>query len=516
MTLTTDFDAAVLDLDGVITRTATVHARAWKETFDEYLEHRREQSGEQQPPFDIETDYRRYVDGKPRYDGVRSFLASRGIELPEGTPADSPDEESICGLGNRKNALFRKVLDRDGAEVFDDAVEQINAWRQAGLKTAVVSSSRNCRPILAATGLIHDFDAIVDGVDGERLGLLGKPAPDTFLEAAKQIGVRPRRAIVVEDAESGVAAGRAGGFGLVVGVVREGGDSARRALLDQGADLVVDNLGQIAEAQAEQGPPPYLVDEMEALRQALVGRHPALFLDYDGTLTPIVDRPELATLSVPMRDALRETARCLPVAIVSGRDLDDVRKLVGLDELVYAGSHGFDIAGPEGLRRENELAKQALPDLDAAEQALREHLAMTEGSLIERKKFAIAVHYRLVDPDEVPRIEQIVDGIHARHDRLRKKGGKMVFELQPDVEWDKGRAVLWLLTELGHDRGDVLPIYVGDDVTDEDAFAALKGRGLGIRVGQPDEQTEAAFLLRNPEEVGGLLATLRLLVSQHE
>ncbi|UCF68114.1 MAG: trehalose-phosphatase [Acidobacteriota bacterium] len=509
MRKTADFEAAILDLDGVITKTATIHARAWKKMFDEYLELRHKRNGDEQPPFDIGKDYRRYVDGKPRYDGVRSFLSSRGIEIPEGTPHDSPETESICGLGNRKNALFQQVLERDGAEVFDDAVEQNNAWRRAGLKTAVVSSSRNCRPILETAGLIDDFDAIVDGVDQQRLGFDGEPAPDVFLEAAKRLGVAPRAAIVVEDAESGVAAGRAGGFGLVVGVVRAGGEPARRALRDHGADLVVGDLRQIDDALDRRGRRLYLVDEMERLHEALAGRRPALFLDYDCTLTPIVDRPELATLSEPMRNALRDTARRMTVAIVSGRDLADVRQLVGLDELVYAGSHGFDIAGPAGLRREYERAERALPELDAAEQALLEHLESIKGCLVERKRFAIAIHYRLVDPIDVPQIEQTVDEIHARYRNLRKKGGKMIFELQPDVEWDKGRAVLWLLSELELDRDDVLPIYVGDDVTDEDAFAALETHGLGIRVGRPDEPTRAQFLLREPEEVTSLLDALR-------
>lgn len=237
---TADFDAVIFDLDGVVTRTATVHARAWKRVFDEYLERRAE--GVPFEPFAIETDYPRYVDGKPRYDGVRSFLASRGITLPEGDPSDGPDQETVCGLGNRKNLLYNELLDAGGVEVFEDAVEQIRKWRVLGLRTAIVSSSKNCAAVLRAAGLSDLFDVRVDGVAADELRLPGKPAPDFFLKAAELLGVEPARAVVFEDAVAGVQAGRAGGFGWVVGVDRVG---AKEALLASGADIVVGDLRQL-------------------------------------------------------------------------------------------------------------------------------------------------------------------------------------------------------------------------------------------------------------------------------
>ncbi len=236
------FDAVVFDLDGVVTDTAAVHAKAWKQVFDEYLERRAAQSGERFQPFDADADYARYVDGKPRYDGVRSFLAARGIELPDGDPSDGPELETVCGLGNRKNLLYNSLLDQGGILVFEDTVEQIDAWRSLGLRTAIVSSSKNCATVLEAAGLTDLFEVRVDGVESARMGLEGKPAPDIFLKAAELLGVTPERAVVFEDAVSGVQAGRAGGFGWVIGVDRVG---AAAALLEHGADTVVQDLRQV-------------------------------------------------------------------------------------------------------------------------------------------------------------------------------------------------------------------------------------------------------------------------------
>jgi len=235
--------AAILaDLDGVLTKTAAVHAAAWKELFDAYLARRAAREGSRVTPFDIDRDYRDYVDGKPRYDGVRDFLAARAITLPEGDPADPPDRETICGLGNRKNGLFLDRLAREGVAVWPDAVALVRAARARDMPLAVVTSSRNGAAVLDAAGLTAMFAVRVDGSDLERLGLPGKPAPDMFLEAARRLDVAPRRAAVLEDAVAGVAAGHAGGFAVVVGVDRVG--QAER-LAAHGADLVVSNLEEL-------------------------------------------------------------------------------------------------------------------------------------------------------------------------------------------------------------------------------------------------------------------------------
>ena len=236
------YDAVLLDLDGVITDTASVHAACWKQMFDQYLQKRATQRGEAFRPFDIATDYRLYVDGKPRYDGVRDFLASRGIQLPEGNPDDPPQAETVDGLGNRKNELVNKIIEDEGVESFEGSVELIHQLRGKGFKMAVVTSSQNCTAVLRAAKLEHCFDVQVDGDVIHAQHLAGKPAPDTFLTAAKLLGVEPSRAVVIEDALSGVEAGFNGNFGLVIGVARKGNADE---LPQHGAHLVVSDLGEL-------------------------------------------------------------------------------------------------------------------------------------------------------------------------------------------------------------------------------------------------------------------------------
>jgi len=241
--------AGLFDLDGVLTKTATVHAAAWKEMFDEFLRRRATQTGEPFVPFDVHTDYDRSVDGRPRADGVRTFLASRGIELPEGRPDDPPATETVHGLGNRKNELVLAKL-AGGVEVYPGSVRYVEALRDAGVPRAVVSSSANTKAVLEVTGLDTLFDAVVDGVVADREGLAGKPAPDTFLAAARRLGVDPSAAAVFEDALAGVEAGRAGGFGCVVGVDRAGqADELRR----HGADIVVMDLAELLQPSPASG-----------------------------------------------------------------------------------------------------------------------------------------------------------------------------------------------------------------------------------------------------------------------
>ena len=234
-------EAWLFDLDGVLTDTASVHCAAWKKTFDELLA-RLAGPGGKFTPFDPVADYERFVDGKPRLDGVRSFLASRGIELPEGGPEDPPDSETVNGVGNRKNALLLQMLADSGVEAFPGSVALVRALRAQGRKLAVVSASKNCAAVLEAAGISGLFDLRVDGNVTSEQGLAGKPAPDTYLYAAKQLGTDPGNSAVVEDAPAGVAAGRAGNFGLVVGVRR---GATEEELLSSGADLVYSDLADL-------------------------------------------------------------------------------------------------------------------------------------------------------------------------------------------------------------------------------------------------------------------------------
>jgi beta-phosphoglucomutase family hydrolase len=234
--------ACLFDLDGVLTQTATIHAAAWKQMFDTYLRERAARMGTAFVPFDPARDYELYVDGKPRYDGVRSFLASRGIVLPEGESGDPPVAETIRGLGDRKNRLVVELIAETGVEPYPGSVRYLHAARDAGLRRAVVSASANCREVLAAAGLADLVEVRIDGVVAERERLAGKPAPDTFLAAARALGVDPAEAAVFEDALAGVEAGRAGGFGFVVGVDRVG---HARTLREHGADVVVSDLAEL-------------------------------------------------------------------------------------------------------------------------------------------------------------------------------------------------------------------------------------------------------------------------------
>jgi trehalose-phosphatase len=450
------------------------------------------------------------VDGKPRYDGVRSFLEARGIHLEEGTPDDPPERETICGLGNRKNNLYNQFIQKGGVAPYPEAVTFLRDLKADGIKTAIVSSSKNCKDVIEAAEIDQLFDVRVDGVVSAERSLQGKPAPDIFLEAARELKVAPDQGVVFEDALSGVEAGRRGAFGCVIGVDRSGENPD---LKTHGADLVVADLGGIdlnrLPRRRKITDLPSALAEVNTIAAWLAEGQPAFFLDYDGTLTPIVARPEQAVLSAAMRRTLEKLARQSTVAIVSGRGLADVRQRVGLDNLVYAGSHGFEIEGPDRERLRSEKGTEALPALEAAEKQLRERLADIEGAQVERKKFSIAIHYRNVAPAQTDIVARIVDEIRQGQEGLRKGQGKKVFELQPDVEWDKGHAVRWLMKRLELDPTRVRPIYIGDDVTDEDAFRALPGLGRGIKVyGGEERYTYADYGLTSPDDVQRFLDEL--------
>ncbi|MCF8030084.1 MAG: trehalose-phosphatase [Desulfohalobiaceae bacterium] len=291
---------------------------------------------------------------------------------------------------------------------------------------------------------------------------------------------------------------------MVVGVDRTG---VEEQLREAGADIVVKDLGEIDLRDDVQRLPHGLIF-FEEIRKRFEDKRVAVFLDYDGTLTPIVSRPDEATLSPEMRNILHSLTEKCTVAVISGRGLADARQLVDVKGLYFAGSHGFEIEGPGGVHMEVEEARESLPALDRAESELNSELAEIDGAQVERKKFSIAVHYRNVDQDRVPEVEACVDRVLERAGGLRKGGGKKVFELGPDIPWHKGWAVQWLLRELELDRYGVVPIFIGDDVTDENAFHALSRRGITLVVANESRPTEAKYRLESVGEVRDFLSML--------
>ncbi|MFA6637058.1 MAG: trehalose-phosphatase [Candidatus Omnitrophota bacterium] len=522
------FDAIIFDMDGVITKTALVHAHAWKKTFDEFLKKRADNTGEPFKEFTHDDDYLPYVDGKPRYEGVKSFLESRGISLSYGEMSDKGNVETVCGLGNRKNDLFREVLEEDGVEQYKPMVKFIKEVSSHGVKVGVASSSKNCELILGKAGLLDLFETRVDGVVSARRGLKGKPEPDIFIEAARNLGAEPSRTIVVEDAVSGVSAGRNGGFGLVLGVARKNNVDE---LLAGGADIVMKDLSSMEIGWLQKWfrkEPHHLFSEWNEIykpsstqlwelredipiflnpcylrtgKEIFEKKETVFFLDYDGTLTPIVDRPQDAAISSEMKETVEKLAEKCRVFIVSGRFREDVQGLLGIDNILYAGSHGLDIKGKD-LTMVHPKAKEVIPDVERCIERLEAALSGIKGLFIEKKKFSVAVHYRLVDENKhLADIENEVSAAAEASGSLRLMKGKKVFELLPNIEWDKGRAIRWILDSIGMSWSEANMIYIGDDVTDEFAFRMIRTRGAGILVSPEQAPSAANFRLNDPGEV---------------
>jgi len=259
---------------------------------------------------------------------------------------------------------------------------------------------------------------------------------------------------------------------------------------------------------------PSALAEKEAILRIFQERTPVIFLDYDGTLTPIVNNPSQAVLPPPTREVIAELAQHWMVAIISGRDLEDVRRLVKIDNIYYAGSHGFDISGPGGACRKQELGQRFRPALERAEQKLRVLLQAIPKARIERKRFTIAVHYRQVSDSYLNVLEELIDQLLSEQAELRKSPGKKVFEIRPDVDWDKGKALLYLIDALATDSRRLVPLFIGDDITDEDAFRAIRKRGIAIAVGSEARQTAAQYGLKDPDEVREFLKSLLALVGK--
>lgn len=387
-----------------------------------------------------------------------------------------------------------------GAGVRASAVGLARRLRAQGYAVAAFSDDPDAARVLASVGLSDLFPVCVDGTVAERLGLPARPAPDVLLEAARRVGVAPARTVVVEAAQEGVEAARRGGFASTVGL---DAGAAHEPLLAAGADAVVRDLSEV---RVEPHVPPSALENVEAILSEGGDRRLALFLDFDGTLAPIVDRPEQALLDPATRRVVARLAAVVPVAVVSGRDRDVVARMVGVPEVRCAGSHGLDVEGAQV-----PVDGEAMAAVDQAEAILRKRLTGVRGALVERKRYTVAAHVRLVSDSDLPRVEAAVnEALHATSG-LRRAEGKKVVELRPDVDWDKGHAVRHLVEAVGAPE-TVWPVYVGDDATDEDAFQALRGHGVGVAVLDEARATNARFLLRDCREVRTFLERLALAV----
>jgi len=507
---TRHYDAVIFDMDGVVTDSASIHAAAWTELFDDFLAARTPAPGEGLAPF-TEIDYERSVDGKPRYDGVADFLASRDISLPYGLPSDPVEALTVCGLGNRKDQLFLVRIARDGVPAFASTVALVRQLRGVGIGAAIFSASRNCAQVLTAAGIGDLFPVRVDGLVAESMSLPGKPDPAMLLEAARRLGADPERTVVVEDAEAGVAAGRRGGFGLVIGVDRVGHADRLRA---GGADCVVTDLAQVQVRGGfrRMSELPDALSYWLRIGDLLATGKTAVLLDFDGTLSDIVADPAAAVLVDGAGAALAKLAAQCPVAVISGRDLDDLRRRVGIDGIWYGGSHGFELLAPDGSRHIHDAGPATEPALAQADGELADRLRDIPGVLLERKRFALAVHHRNVAPQQIGEVVAAVHEVGGRTG-LRVTHGRKVTELHPDLDWDKGRALDWILDHLGV---PVLPVYLGDDLTDEDAFDAIEADGLSIVVRHSengDRHTAARFAVNGPGRAREFLDRLADLLS---
>lgn len=495
-----EYDAVVFDLDGVITQTQKTHAMAWKKVFDEFLKSRA--NGKSFTPFDISADYLNYVDGKPRDDGIRSFLDSRGIQLPQGRSDDTRDVESISALANIKNSYFLELISQ-GVETYKSSIDLLLKLNNFGFLTAVVSSSKNCTYILQSTNINSHFNTIVDGFDLQNLDLKGKPEPDLFLEALRRLNVKPSKAIVIEDAIVGVAAGKKSGFGKVIGVNR---NRHKKQLMKAGADIVVNDLKEL-DIEAKTTKLPSALKSFKKIEDQFKDKEVVLFFDYDGTVTPIVSHPKDANLSTEMKNILLKLSNQCTLAVISGRGLNDIKSRVGIKGIYYSGSHGYEIEGPS-IKMEYKPALEFVEIFDDLEIELTKSLAGVEGALVERKKFSIALHYRNVSTDEVVIVEKAADNALMKYPKIRKSYGKMVYELQPDLQWNKGKALEWLIKKLHIEKRSSKIFYIGDDITDEDAFSAIKTYGIGILVGEHTRATGAQYKLKNTDQTTHFLKIL--------
>jgi alpha,alpha-trehalase len=491
------YDAVIFGLDGVVIDIMAVHARAWATLFDEFLRKRPLHPSEHHGSF-THDDYLHFMDGKPPHDAVADFLFARGISLRSGAPSDS-DDDTVCGLVNRQQQLFRQLL--GDVPVFEATITLVRKLQSVGIGTGVFSPSLDCGHVLRAAGLDDLFNVVVDGIASVPHRFRGKPDRSALAEAVFRLGAPAERVVVVDSSETAVDGARNAGLGLVIGVDRIGHADE---LLRCGADVVVCDLADVDVVidLRRMSALPNALDSYGQLTGVVRFRPLMVFVDFDGTLSPITPDPEAATLVYGAAEALKHLAEQCPVAVLSDRDLDDVRSRVNLPGIWYAGSHGLELMAPDGAYHKNERGCAVIPVIERAAAQLRATLAHVPGILVEHKRFAVAVHYRDVPPEHIGEVIASTRRLGQWED-LRVISGRKRVELRPDIESDTGTTVSWIRDQVKGQHG-VLPMYIGDDLTDEAAFDAVRLDGIGIVVRHSehgDRQTAAKFILESPEQV---------------
>lgn len=478
------FSGIILDVDGVITDTRRTHYEAWKKIFDTELRSR------DQPEFS-ESDYQKFVDGRPREEGISTFFTSRRITLTDA---------EIRSLAEEKNNVFLDILKSRPPQLYNDFLEAFKEWEAQNISVMAVSSSKNCRSILESVGVKQNFKCIIDGTDAQALHLKGKPSPEYFLEAARKIHLSPDDCAIVEDAIPGVKAGRNGNFSYVIGMGRFGQTSPVE-LYQNGADFVVPSLREVGKLKN-------ILSSLQDFKARVGSREISLFIDYDGTLTNIVNDPKEALLSDSMRSLLSTCSKSFKVSVISGRDLLDVKQKVGISSIFYSGCHGLDISGPGCFHFQVEEVSAILPQLEEASLMLSTTFSNVKGILIERKQFSTALHYRMVTEISDEKVSQVVLKLISHFKNLKIKHGKKVIEILPDVQWDKSQAVDKISQILEIDPEATVPVYIGDDITDEDVFLKYRRKGICIKVCDDEYLHNAHYKLKGPLEVEKFLSFL--------
>lgn len=481
--------AFIFDLDGVLTDTQRLHALAWEKMFNKFL------AGRKQNSF-APSDYRKYLDGMPRLDGIRNFLASRNIEL---------DESEIQELGNLKNKYYLEELNTSGPGLIEDSFSLVVQLAKKKVPMAIVSSSRNCREIMKLTGLSDFIKVVVDPFVAEMGKLEGKPSPDYFLKACELLGVSAEDSCMVEDAIAGIEAGLKGGFKKVVGFKINSSHENLQELKRVGAHQVVDSLWKI-DGLCDFLKLPYpgrIFSERRNLQDIF------LFLDYDGTVSEIVEEPWKAIPVEGIVPLISALGKLIPVCLITGRDTEVIKSFIDLPHIYYSTCHGFEIHGPDRLHFEVEEARALSPDFDVAREELTLLLEKHEGLVIERKTFGLAFHYRMIESPEIAHeVESMVFEYASLHKKFKAKRGEKVIELIPNINWDKGKALLKLYEVLNISPGRV-PVFIGDGLTDEDAFREILNWGIAILVQKELRPTLASYQLKSPDEVKTFLESMK-------